>query len=69
MVLISTNLGSVQGSSQGILHAFHISYLCKKNNETEQQLKLLGSKTVNIHENWNREGHKKNNVLLERDIW
>lgn len=50
MVLISTNLGSVQGSSQGILHAFHISYLCK-NDETEQQLKLLGSKTVNIHEN------------------
>lgn len=68
MVLISMNFGSVQGSSQGISHAFHTSYLCKKNDKIEQQFTLLGS-TVNIHENWNRQGHNKKNVLFESHIW
>lgn len=41
----------------------------QKKDETEQQFTLLGSKTVNTHENQNRQGHRKKNVLFESHIW
>lgn len=68
MCLNSKNFGPVEGSSQGILYAFHISYPRRKKDETDQQFTLPCSKTVNIHENQSRQGHKKN-VLFESHIW
>jgi len=68
MFLISNNFHPVEGSPQGILYAFHTSYSRRKNDETEQQFTLSSSKTVNIHENQSRQGHKKY-VFSESHIW
>lgn len=68
MCLISKNFGPVEGSSQSILYAFHISCPGRKHDETEQEFTLSGSRIVNLHEKQSRQGHKKN-VLFESHIW